>query len=532
MRLSEAAIAEAPVLPLIPYDRKALLPGIVHLGLGAFYRAHGLVFTHNALCASPADEAAKWGVVGVSLRSETMAAMIEPQNGLYTVHERTTTDAQPPTVRLVGCLLRCLVCSRDPSEVLDLLASPHVRVVSLTVTEKGYCYEPATCALDLANPAITHDLDPANARAPRSSIGLLVLALRARRTAGLPPFSCLSCDNLPQNGRTLRGLCVSFARALEPASDLADWLGSHVAFPCTMVDCIVPALPPAEVDTAAQPDGALAGVRDEAMVVCEPFRQWVIEDAFGPLGRPPWELAGAQLVAPGLVEEFENLKLRLLNGAHSTLAYLGALCGLRTIAEAMAEPALAKIAGALLEHDAIPALHAPPGVDVREYARTAFARFRNGLLGHRTEQVAMDGSQKLPQRLLASARARLALPDAVGAKKPVLCALPLAIAAWMAFVTRLDEAGRHVAVQDPLNAKFEQIALVVPREPAAIAEALLGLREVFGNDGLATDRARFAQPVTEQLAALMAARTPEDVLAHVRAFAKGLPEAALLDVPG
>ncbi|KAG8465805.1 hypothetical protein KFE25_005375 [Diacronema lutheri] len=530
MRLSEATLAEAPALPAIEYARGDLRPGIVHLGLGAFFRAHGLVYTHRALSHAPADEAAKWGVVGVSMRSATMAEMIGPQDGLYTVHERAT--GADPVVVLVGCLLRCVVHARAPSAVLDLLASADVRIVSLTVTEKGYCYDPASRALDLANVDVIHDLDPANARAPRSAVGLLVLALRARRAAGVPPFTCLSCDNLPHNGRTLRGLCVAFARALEPASDLARWIGELVPFPCTMVDCIVPAVQPADVDAAAAPDGPLRGVRDEAMVMCEPFRQWAVEDAFGPLGRPPWELAGAQLVAD--VAQHEALKLRVLNACHSTLAYVGTLCGFETIAHAMREPALAKLVAALVELDVLPALEPPAGVDVHEYARSTFSRFRNELLGHRTEQIAMDGSQKLPQRLLATARARLARADAepcTASAEPALRVLPLAVGAWMAHSTRLDADGQHVPVRDPLASKFAAIATASTREPRTIAARMLALREVFGDDALAADDTRFARPVAQQLAALMEARTPERVLAHVRAFADALPDATLL-APG
>lgn len=541
VRLSESTADALPSAPPPGYDRAALRPGIVHLGLGAFYRAHGLVYTHRALGAMPAGEAAKWGVVGVSMRSEGVAAALGPQGGLYTVHEATSAAAQP-SVLLVGCLLRCLVCARDPSAVLELLASPDVRVVSLTVTEKGYCYDPATRALDLANLAIAHDLDPANARAPTSAVGLLVRALAARRAAGLEPFSCVSCDNLPENGRTLRALCAAFARALEgapsdaeprPAAalNLAGWIEASVPFPCTMVDRIVPAVRAADVERAAQPGGPLGGLRDEGLVSCEPFRQWVLEDVFGPLGRPAWELAGAQLVPPGGVAAFENLKLRLLNGCHSALAYLGALCGAETIADAMDQPALARVAAALLELDAIPALEPPEGVDASAYAATVLGRFRNRLLGHRCAQVAMDGSQKLPQRLLASARARLAAaPAAAGGSEPALRVLPLAVAAWIAFATRLDEDGRPVRVQDPLADRFAEIALG-PREPAALASRMLGLREVFGSDGLAADP-RFAQPVAEHLGALMAAGTPEGALAYVRAFADGLPPAALLGAPG
>jgi fructuronate reductase len=519
-RLSEATVASAPRLGALAYDRSALKPGIVHLGLGAFHRAHEAVYTHRTLEGLPPAESSKWGIVGVSMRSASTGAALNPQDGLYTVHERST--GAKPNVFLVGCLLRCMVAPHDPPALLELLGSADVRIVSLTVTEKGYCYDAGTRALDLAHPDIVHDLDPQHAHAPRSAIGLIVLALRARRAAGVPPFTCLSCDNLSENGRTLGKLCAAFAAALEPSPALARWIESEVSFPNTVVDCIVPAVAPGAVEAACGADGPLAGLRDEGLVICEPYRQWVIEDSFGPLGHPPWERAGAQLCDDA--RPHESLKLRVLNASHSVLAYLGALCGFETIVEAIEEPALAKISAALLELDVIPALEPPKGVDVREYASRARARFRNGFLKHRTEQVAMDGSQKLPQRLLESARALIALR---AGQAPALTVLPLAVAGWLVYVTRLDDKGGAIAVSDPLAAKFKAIATSKPRTAEGIAGAMLGLHEVFGTDGLATDAPNFVEPVTEHVRELQAAGAPADVLAYCRAFAARLPAVTL-----
>lgn len=524
MRLNEASAADAPNLPKLSYDRSQLRTGIVHLGLGAFHRAHQAVFTHRAIEQLEGADAHAWGSVGVSMRSTTVRDQLEPQDGLYTVHERSSVEGG--RILLIGCVLRCLVYPESPSEVLELLAHPDVRIVSLTVTEKGYCYEPSTRELDRAHPDIVHDLEPANAQRPRSAVGLLVAALRMRRQRGVPPFTVLSCDNLPHNGRTVGRICAAFARALEPEGDLGAWLAEKVAFPSTMVDCIVPATTGAQIDRAAAHDGPLGGLRDEAMVCCEPFRQWVIEDAFGPLGRPPWDRVGAQLTHD--VEAFEHVKLQCVNGCHSTLAYTGALGGVEMICDAMEVPALRALAAALLEHDALPTLAAPaPDVDLREYAATVLRRFSNRELQHRTEQVAMDGSQKLPQRLLTTARARLA----AGAKLHVV---PLAVAAWMRYVTRTrtDDSGALVAVKvaDPLADRFAAIALEARGDARALASKLLAVQEVFGDDELVRNADGFVEPIVRHLTALLRAADsgPSAVLAHVEAEVGAMPATSLL----
>mmetsp|Transcript_5994 Transcript_5994/g.17865 ORF Transcript_5994/g.17865 Transcript_5994/m.17865 type:complete len:546 (+) Transcript_5994:122-1759(+) len=540
VRLSPATLDQTAGLPELKYDRASLRPGIVHLGLGAFHRAHQAVFTHNVLSQLPADEAAKWGTVGVSMRSRTMSEQLGPQEGLYTVHERSSGETN---VVLIGSVLRCVVAGEDPAGVVELLASPDVRIVSLTVTEKGYCYDPATRELDLSNADVVHDLDPANAAAPRSAIGVLVAALRLRRDRGVEPFTALSCDNLPHNGQTLRGCCLTFARRVDPA--LADWLGAAVKFPCTMVDGIVPATTREDVDSACARDGPLRGVTDEAVVVCEPFRQWVVEDDFGPLGRPPWELAGAQLTAD--VAPFEVAKLQCLNGCHSTLAYVGNLCGCDAISDVMTDPALAALARALLRLDVLPALKAPDGVDLVAYADTILRRFSNTALKHKTAQIATDGSQKLPQRILTTARTRLAAasraqqeqvldavaptapsPDSPGSPAAPLAVVPLTIAAWMRYVTRTDAAGEPVRVADPLASKFAAIAADAKGDADAILAAMLALAEVFGDDDLRRDD-RFVGAVRTHLRALVKAEGPEATKAYVESVVAGLPAVPAAD---
>lgn len=519
-RLSAATVASAEpgMLPKLPYDRAALQPGIVHLGLGAFHRAHQAVYTHQALeKAAGSEDASAWGIVGVSLRSAGVRDQLLPQDSLYTVHERSSGKTD---TRLVGCLLRCLVAPEDPQAVLELLAGPSVRIVSLTVTEKGYCYLPATRALDVAHPDIVHDLDSANALCPRSAIGFLVHALRLRRERGVPPFTVLPCDNLPENGKTVAGVCRAFAAALDASGELPAWIDACAKFPSTMVDCIVPATK--EEDIAAAASSSLGGLRDEAMVVCEPFRQWVIEDTFS-AGRPAWEQVGAQLVADVL--PFEDAKLRVLNGTHSTLAYAGALCGVDFIWQVMQRESLVSLARALLVNDTLPSLVPPEGVDLHAYARAILGRFENRALEHRTRQIAMDGSQKLPVRLLQTTWDRLG----AGA---VPLVTPFSVACWMRWVTRTDGEGKAIAVQDPLASRFAQIAEegaahASEGRAAFIGGKLLAVSEVFGLEDLVQNTA-FVEPVLNHLAKLMEAGDDEAaVYAYVSSFVATLPASEL-----
>ena len=315
--------------------------------------------------------------------------------------------------------------------------------------------------------------------------GLLVEALRLRRAAGLPPFTVLCCDNLPANGETVARVTRRFAELRDP--DLGAWIAGDVAFPSTMVDRIAPATTDAD---RALVSGRM-GLTDAWPVMAEPFSQWVIEDNF-PHGRPPFETVGAQMVAD--VAPFEHMKLRLLNGAHSTLAYLGYLAGHETIADAMADAPFARLVERLQDEEMTPTLHVPPGTDVDAYKRALRERFRNPALRHRTWQIAMDGSQKLPQRLLAAARERLA------AGAPVTF-IALGVAAWMRYVTGIDETGAPIDVRDPLAARMRAIADAAGRDPGMLARGLIGVREVFGDD--LADQPAFVSTVTGHLAKLL-----------------------------
>ncbi len=439
------------------YDREAVGIGIVHLGLGAFHRGHMAVYVDDLLARGAGD----WAICGVSLRSPSVRDALAPQDGLYTLVERGPGD---PRYRVIGAVKEALVAPDDPEAVLQRMARPETHIVSLTVTEKGYCHSPATGVLDETHPDIVHDLtDP---DAPRGAIGFLVSALERRMRADLPPFTVLSCDNLPNNGDTARDIVQRFADLSDPA--LSRWIDDHGAFPNTMVDRIVPATTD---DDRAAVESAL-GCRDAWPVVTEPFRQWVIENQFSD-GRPDWNAAGAQLVED--VAPFELMKLRLLNGAHSSLAYLGYLAGYQTVSDAMADPNMAAYIRRLMDEEVTPTLPVPPGTDLTAYKDALIERFRNPALKHRTWQIAMDGSQKLPQRLLGTIRDRL------DAGQPIDC-LALGIAAWMRYVTGIDERGEPIDVRDPLAELLRDQAGEAGAGPTGLVAGLFGVEAVFGTE--------------------------------------------------
>jgi fructuronate reductase len=474
-RLNEDSLAELPEGIRRPaYDRRAVRTGIVHLGVGAFHRAHQAVYTDDVMARDP-----QWGIVAASLRSPDTFDALQPQDGLYTLSVRSQGGE---TLRVVGSIGRVIVAPRATDDLLEIMADPGTRIVTLTVTEKGYCHDPATGALNEAHPDIVHDL--AYLRTPQSAPGFIVEALRRRRLAGVPPFTVLTCDNLPSNGRTVKRVLTRFAELVDP--ELGRFVADEVSCPSTMVDRIVPATS----DQDRERIGDALGVTDAWPVVTEPFTQWVIEDRF-PQGRPAWENAGAEFVAD--VEPYEHMKLRLLNGSHSTLAYLGYLSGYETVADTMADPAFVRLIEGLMDEEVTPTLHMPPGADLASYKRALVKRFRNPALKHRTWQIAMDGSQKLPQRLLGTVRDRL--QDGAS-----IARLSLGVAAWMRYVTGIDEKGEPIDVRDPMAARLREIADGAGASAEALAKALFAVREIFGDD-LPGDP-RFTGSVTAALARL------------------------------
>jgi fructuronate reductase len=423
------------------FDRARPAPGIVHLGCGAFHRAHQAWFTQRALDA----EFGPWGIVAVNLRGAAVPDALNAQDRLYTL---TTRGPEGETDEIVGSIVEALYAPAAPPRVVARLADPATRIVTLTVTEKGYCHVPATGDLDAAHPDIVADL--AGPETPRSAVGILVAGLAEVKRRGHAPPAILSCDNLPGNGRVLAKLVRQFAELRDPA--LASWIAANVAFPATMVDRIVPATTESDRDALRE----RAGYVDRACVVAEPFAQWVIEDWDGP--RPAWDRVGVQIVPD--VAPYERAKLRLLNGAHSMLAYRGLLAGHATVAEAMADPVLARAARALMA-EAAATLAPVPGLDLAAYAEALRARFANPGMRHRLAQIAMDGSQKLPQRLLGTIADSLA----AGRPCPDACA---AIAAWIEFARR-----EGAKLDDPLAAR-----LAAARD----LDGFLAVEPVFGRD--------------------------------------------------
>ena len=434
-RLSLATLARLPPDVARPgYDPAAIDIGIVHVGPGAFHRVHQAWYVDRLLRQDP-----RWGICAVSLRSAGLHEALAPQDGLYTLAVRD----QQCSHQVIGALRESLVAPRDPGAVLQRLAAPGIHAVTLTVTEKGYCLG-ADGALDLARPDLQQDL--ATPHSPSTLIGFLVEGLSRRRAAGTAPPAILSCDNLSDNGPRLRAAIVAMAQARDRG--LADWIAQEVAFPRSMVDSITPAT----TDALRAEVAAATGLEDRWPVQREAFVQWVIEDHRAAAG-PDWAAAGAILTDD--VPAWERAKLRLLNGAHSTLAYLGLLAGHATVSGAIADPALAGFIERLWAQEVLPGLGAPRGLDLVAYAGAVLARFRNPVIRHELAQIAWDGSQKLPIRIQDGLAQNLA------EGRPVTH-LFLPLAAWMLGVRRAARARQRLV--DPLADTLHELGAAATGE--------------------------------------------------------------------
>jgi fructuronate reductase len=468
-RLSQAALGSLPDGIARPqYDRSTVKPGVVHFGPGAFHRAHQAAAFDTLLAQDP-----RWGLTGVSLNSRGVADALDPQDGLYTL----ALLEEETEYRVIGAIGRVLT-KDDPAAILGSLSHADTRIVSSTVTEKGYCLG-ADGVLDLAHPAIRADLEAARSEGwvPGSFTGWLVRGLQARRLAGQAGVTVLSCDNLTDNGRKLEAATIALAEAIDP--ETARWIADHVTFPNAMVDSITPATD----DALRQRIAEATGLEDAWPIQRERFTQWVIEDRFAG-ERPALELAGVTFA--GEVRPFETAKLRLLNGAHSSLAYIGLGLGFETVAEAMADRDLAGFAERLMREDIAPSVTAPPGLDLPGYIADVLARFANPAIRHLLSQIAWDGSQKLPYRLLDTVR------DALAAGRPVE-RLALPIAAWLRFLDRAARGGQ--AITDPMA------TALLGR--AGDWRSVVAMREIFGD--LGSDE-RFLRAVEGGLAALETGR--------------------------
>lgn len=451
------------------YDRTQLRSRIVHFGFGAFHRAHQALLTNRVLNAKGGD----WGICEISLFSgDVLMSQLRAQDHLFTVLEKGAEGNQPI---IVGAVNECLNAKLDSlAAIIEKFCEPQVAIVSLTITEKGYCIDPATGKLDMQNARIIHDLE--NPAEPHSAPGILVEALHRRRDRGLPAFTVLSCDNIPDNGHVVKNAVLGMAQKRSP--ELAAWIDEQVSFPGTMVDRIVPAATDASLAEITQ----ALGVEDPCAISCEPFIQWVVEDNFV-AGRPEWEVAGVQMVHDVL--PWEQMKLRMLNGSHSFLAYLGYLAGYAHINECMEDASFRAAARRLMLDEQAPTLRITD-VDLTAYADSLIDRFANPALQHRTWQIAMDGSQKLPQRMLEGIRVHLER----GSAWPLLA---LGVAGWIRYVSGTDERGNAIDVRDPLSDKIR--TAVEASSDADRVNALVALSEVFG-DALAQN-AVFVEAVNQ-----------------------------------
>jgi fructuronate reductase/mannitol 2-dehydrogenase len=454
--LNRANLARLQPRVRVPhFDPARVTAGIVHLGLGGFHRAHMARYTHNLMETHP--DSLSWGIIGAGLMpaDRRMRESLGPQDHLYTLVER---DAANETVSVIGSLADVVFAGDSSAALLDAIDRPAIRIVSLTVTEHGYCLNRSTKRLDPDHELIRADL--AHPQRPSSAIGIIVEALRRRRAAGTPPFTALSCDNIQHNGAILKQAVLALAVLRD--TDLAAWIDGNVSFPGTMVDRITPVTVQADVAALAE----RYGIIDRWPVFAETFTQWVIEDRF-PAGRPAWEHAGAQFV--GDVAPYECMKLRLLNASHLAVAGLGRLAGYVTIDEAMADPLITRYITALMDRETGPTLPELPGISLPLYKATLIDRFANPAIRDTVERVNTDAPLNI---LVDPIRDRLAEGESVDL-------LALALAAWLRRVRGEDQQGQPIDVKHPLAEQLRVKAIEGGPDP----RPLLGIVQLFGDTG-------------------------------------------------
>ncbi|WP_298327653.1 mannitol dehydrogenase family protein [Asticcacaulis sp.] len=455
-RLSLATLSDlSPDVIKPAYDPAKVSVGIVHFGPGAFHRAHQAAFVDALLGSDP-----RWGICGVSLHSKGVRDALAPQDGLYTL---AILD-EKIEYQILGSMREVLVGPEDIEAVLERLTRPEVQIVTSTVTEKGYCLNP-NWELDFAHPDIVHDL--AHPQTPKSYIGYVAEGLRRRYAAGLSPFVLIPCDNLPKNGHRLKAAVVAFVAKTDAA--LALRIEADLACPCTMVDSITPATD----DALRERVKAAIGLEDAWPIQREAFTQWVIEEHVHD-GGPDWASVG--VILTDNVPAYERAKLRLLNGPHSTIAYTGLHKGIESVSEAMKDAELAQLARDLMLSDVVPLLEAPKGLDLTAYSEAILKRFRNPAIRHLLSQIAWDGSQKLPIRLLSS------LSEALEKGQDV-SRFGVPLAAWMRFIRARAVAGETIT--DPLADELIAMGKGLKDDLSDVA-TFLAYRKVFP-EALAND---------------------------------------------
>ncbi len=439
------------------YDRSKLTPGIVHIGVGNFHRSHEALYVEEAMQRSNAFD---WAIQGVGIMpgdASLLRALYE-QDGLYTLVQR---DDERVEARVVGSIVPELLGVEDPEAIYEAIARPSTRIVSLTVTEGGYCVD-GSGALDLEHAGVQHDLSQTGER-PKTVYGYLAEGLDRRRLRKLEPLTVLSCDNLTGNGRVVARALSGFAEARD--RELARWIRDRVTFPSSMVDRITPVTSDSDRDFLR----STYDIEDRCLVTCEPYRQWVLEDSFAS-GRPPLELAGVQFTSD--VAPYQNVKIRLLNATHSAMGYLGYLCGYRYVHEVATAPEFTSYLTGLMDLEVTPLLAPLPGLELGPYKRAIMSRFANRAIVDTLLRICSDGSAKIPKFILPSIAEELLREGPIG--KLTLC-----VAAWLRFLDGVDEAGAPIPLQDPGAEKLVSVLRRSRSDPRPVLE----FREFFGELG-------------------------------------------------
>jgi mannitol 2-dehydrogenase len=443
-------------MPLPAYDRGLVTPGVVHIGVGGFHRAHQAMY-HDRLMNQGA--ALDWGICGVGVMpaDQRMKQVLDAQDGLYTLVIKHSDGTYEP--RVIGSIVRYLYAPDDPEAVIEMMAAPSTRIVSLTITEGGYNISDVTGQFDAANPDVARDLAPG--AVPRTTFGLVTEALRRRRQRGLPSFTVMSCDNLQDNGYRSQRVFTAFARLRDP--ELGDWVERETRFPNSMVDRITPVTTGADRAEIAD----RFGIMDQWPVVCEPYTQWVLQDSFT-AGRPPYEQAGVQVV--DRVEPYELMKLRLLNGSHQAMAYFGYLVGYRLVHEAAQDPLFQAFLLGYMDKEASPTLAPVPGVDLQGYKYTLLERFSNPQVRDTLARLCAESSDRIPKWLLPVVREQLANGGEIRRSAAV-------VASWARYAEGVDEAGQPIEVVDRLRDSLMRAAGRQREDP----DAFIANRQVFGD---------------------------------------------------
>ncbi|AWB69235.1 mannitol dehydrogenase family protein (plasmid) [Saccharobesus litoralis] len=445
-------VSLAADLALPKYDRSATKIGIVHLGLGAFHRSHQAYYTEQAMNQFGGD----WGICGVSMRSTHLRDTMAPQDNLYTVAKLDNQDS----FQVIGAIKEVLVAAEQLDQVLARLSDEATKLVSLTVTEKGYCLD-AHGNLDLKNASIEQDL--ANTENPQSAIGIIALGLHLRFQAGIKPFNVIACDNLPANGQKLKNAVVQYCRFL--STELSEWVEQTVCFPNTMVDSITPKTEPETLDLVTEKTGLV----DNAPVQREAFTQWVIEDCLTG-EQPNWRDVG--VIFSNDVAGYEHTKLRILNGLHSTLAYFGRVAGFTTVYQAVSDPTIKAFLLRLVDEEIIPSIEAPAGLDLHAYSRAIIQRFENSKIQHQLEQIACDGSIKIPVRSLEPVAENLAKG------KPVKL-LAMVVASWLRFIEL--KVLNSEELSDPLAEKLADVVSQFEQDAIKDVQKFVSLSGLFNS---------------------------------------------------